>query len=145
MPILEHVSSILVFDRRAKPTVNSWFWLMFEDIYMITAEHKRPIEDAERRACVVISTYSMMGFTGRRTGDSEILLSQVSQLEWGLMLVDEVQVMPARTFRTVATTVKSHCCLGLTATLVREDNLIYDLHWLIGPKLYEAMWVSHLE
>ncbi|CAK0854708.1 unnamed protein product, partial [Prorocentrum cordatum] len=56
------------------------------------------------------------------------------------MIVDEVQVMPARTFRTVATTVKAHCILGLTATLVREDNLIYDLHWLIGPKLYEASW-----
>eukprot|EP00913_Durusdinium_trenchii_P029542 g27693.t1 len=48
--------------------------------------------------------------------------------------------MPARTFRTVATTIKSHCCLGLTATLVREDDLIQDLHWLIGPKLYEANW-----
>ena len=48
------------------------------------------------------------------------------------MLVDEVHLLPARTFRKVATTVKSHCCLGLTATLVREDNLIYDLplaHW----------------
>lgn len=41
---------------------------------------------------------------------------------------------------TVATTIKSHCCLGLTATLVREDDLIQDLHWLIGPKLYEANW-----
>jgi len=111
-----------------------------EDIYVFTAEHKRPIEDHERRACVLISTYSMLGFGGKRTGDSELILSQIEQLDWGLMIVDEVQVMPARTFRTVATTVKAHCCLGLTATLVREDDLIYDLHWLIGPKLYEANW-----
>ncbi|CAE8740372.1 unnamed protein product [Polarella glacialis] len=108
-----------------------------EDIYTLTAEQKRPIEDAERRACVVISTYSMLGFTGRRSGDAELILQQIQQLEWGSLIVDEVQVMPARTFRTVATTVKAHCCLGLTATLVREDDLIYDLHWLIGPKLYE--------
>merc|ERR1719277_979201 len=74
------------------------------------------------------------------TVEAQLLLSQIQQLEWGLMVVDEVQVMPARTFRTVATTVKAHCSLGLTATLVREDNLIYDLHWLIGPKLYEASW-----
>ena len=67
-------------------------------------------------------------------------MDQLQQLEWGLLVVDEVQVMPARTFRTVATTIKSHCCLGLTATLVREDDLIQDLHWLIGPKLYEANW-----
>lgn len=82
----------------------------------------------------------MLGFTGRRGGDTAFILDQLQQLEWGLLVVDEVQVMPARTFRTVATTIKSHCCLGLTATLVREDDLIQDLHWLIGPKLYEANW-----
>lgn len=107
---------------------------------MLTADQKVPVEDAERRACVLISTYSMLGFSGKRSGQAEMVLSQIQELEWGLLLVDEVQVMPARTFRTVATTVKSHCILGLTATLVREDNLIYDLHWLIGPKLYEASW-----
>eukprot|EP00438_Fugacium_kawagutii_P009995 Skav225079 [mRNA] locus=scaffold987:216519:225234:- [translate_table: standard] len=48
--------------------------------------------------------------------------------------------MEAHNLGTVATTIKSHCCLGLTATLVREDDLIQDLHWLIGPKLYEANW-----
>ena len=48
--------------------------------------------------------------------------------------------MPAKTFRTVATTVRAHCKLGLTATLVREDDLIEDLQYLIGPKLYEANW-----
>ena len=41
-----------------------------EDVYVFTADQKRPIEDAERRACVVISTYSMLGFTGRRGGDT---------------------------------------------------------------------------
>merc|ERR1719343_1929755 len=82
----------------------------------------------------------MLGFAGRRSGDTELIMSQIQQLDWGLLVVDEVQVMPARSFRTVATTVKAHCILGLTATLVREDNLIYDLHWLIGPKLYEASW-----
>ncbi|CAJ1330944.1 unnamed protein product [Effrenium voratum] len=75
-----------------------------------------------------------------RDVSSEATVAQLQQLEWGLLVVDEVQVMPARTFRTVATTIKSHCCLGLTATLVREDDLIQDLHWLIGPKLYEANW-----
>lgn len=38
--------------------------------------------------------------------------------------------------------VKSHSKLGLTATLVREDDLINDLQWLIGPKLYEANWLE---
>ena len=37
---------------------------------------------------------------------------------------------------------KAHCKLGLTATLVREDDLITDLNFLIGPKLYEANWMD---
>jgi len=38
--------------------------------------------------------------------------------------------------------VKAHCKLGLTATLVREDDKITDLNFLIGPKLYEANWME---
>ena len=38
--------------------------------------------------------------------------------------------------------VQAHCKLGLTATLVREDDKIQDLNFLIGPKLYEANWME---
>ena len=45
-------------------------------------------------------------------------------------------------FRRVLTMVQAHCKLGLTATLVREDDKITDLNFLIGPKLYEANWLE---
>lgn len=45
-------------------------------------------------------------------------------------------------FRRVLTIVQAHCKLGLTATLVREDDKIVDLNFLIGPKLYEANWME---
>lgn len=45
-------------------------------------------------------------------------------------------------FRRVLTLVQAHCKLGLTATLVREDDKITDLNFLIGPKLYEANWLE---
>ena len=45
-------------------------------------------------------------------------------------------------FRRVLTLVRAHCKLGLTATLVREDEKITDLNFLIGPKLYEANWMQ---
>jgi DNA excision repair protein ERCC-3 len=45
-------------------------------------------------------------------------------------------------FRKVLTTVSAHSKLGLTATLVREDDKIEDLNFLIGPKLYEANWMD---
>ena len=56
--------------------------------------------------------------------------------------MDEVHVVPARMFRRVIGSVKAHTRLGLTATLVREDDLISDLNFLIGPKLYEANWMD---
>ena len=45
-------------------------------------------------------------------------------------------------FRRVLSVVQSHTKLGLTATLVREDDKITDLNFLIGPKLYEANWLE---
>jgi hypothetical protein len=45
-------------------------------------------------------------------------------------------------FRRVLDRTKTHCKLGLTATLVREDDKIDDLNFLIGPKLYEANWLD---
>lgn len=56
--------------------------------------------------------------------------------------LSEVQTIPAKMFRRVLTTVNAHCKLGLTATLVREDDKIADLNFLIGPKLYEANWME---
>ena len=57
-------------------------------------------------------------------------------------MLDEVHVVPAQTFRRVLGVCNAHCKLGLTATLVREDDLITDLNFLIGPKLYEANWMD---
>lgn len=45
-------------------------------------------------------------------------------------------------FRKVLDKTKAHAKLGLTATLVREDDKIEDLNFLIGPKLYEANWLD---
>jgi superfamily II DNA or RNA helicase len=56
--------------------------------------------------------------------------------------VAEVHTIPAKMFRRVLTIVQSHCKLGLTATLLREDDKIADLNFLIGPKLYEANWLE---
>ena len=71
-----------------------------------------------------------------------ILLITPMLQEWGIMVLDEVHTIPAKMFRKVLTQVQAHCKLGLTATLVREDDKIADLNFLIGPKLYEANWLE---
>ena len=58
------------------------------------------------------------------------------------MILDEVHVAPADMFQKVVHMINAHCKLGLTATLVREDNKIKDLSFLVGPKLYEANWID---
>ena len=65
--------------------------------------------------------------------------------EWGLMILDEVHVVPASMFRKVTHSIATHSKLGLTATLLREDDKIKDLNFLIGPKLYEANWMELAE
>lgn len=62
--------------------------------------------------------------------------------EWGCLLLDEVHVAPANAFRKSVENLRTHAKLGLTATLVREDDRIEDLNYIIGPKLYEANWMD---
>lgn len=91
---------------------------------------------------VTVTTYSMISHQGRRAAESERMLNELKQKEWGLLLLDEVHVVPANVFRRVIGVIKAHCKLGLTATLLREDEKIGDINFLIGPKLYEANWLD---
>ncbi|KAG0566661.1 hypothetical protein KC19_7G079900 [Ceratodon purpureus] len=91
---------------------------------------------------VVVTTYNMVAFGGKRSEESQKIIEEIQNREWGLLLMDEVHVVPAHMFRKVISITKSHCKLGLTATLVREDERISDLNFLIGPKLYEANWLD---
>ncbi|KAJ3157552.1 hypothetical protein HDU86_003204 [Geranomyces michiganensis] len=93
-------------------------------------------------AGIMISTYTMMSFSGKRAYDAQQILNFITSREWGFLLLDEVHVVPAEMFRKVLTIAAAHAKLGLTATLVREDDKIGNLNYLIGPKLYEANWMD---
>lgn len=96
----------------------------------------------KKTAGILVTTYTMISYSGKRAEDSAKVWNKVKNHEWGLILLDEVHVVPANVFRQVVFGVHAHCKLGLTATLVREDDKIKDLHYLIGPKLYEANWLD---
>jgi DNA excision repair protein ERCC-3 len=59
--------------------------------------------------------------------------------DWGLVVYDEVHLLPAQMFRMTAD-IQSRRRLGLTATLVREDGRATDVFSLIGPKRFDAPW-----
>src|SRR3954470_8135335 len=85
---------------------------------------------------VTIATYQVM--TTRRKGEN-LHLGLFNAREWGLIVYDEVHLLPAPLFRMTAD-IQSRRRLGLTATLVREDGREADVFSLIGPKRYDAPW-----
>ncbi|WP_461964335.1 DEAD/DEAH box helicase [Curtobacterium sp. 24E2] len=76
--------------------------------------------------------------TARRKGEYTHL-SLLDALDWGLIVYDEVHLLPAPVFKLTAD-LQARRRLGLTATLVREDGREGDVFSLIGPKRYDAPW-----
>ncbi len=85
---------------------------------------------------VTIATYQVM--TTKRKG-SYAHLELFEARDWGLVVYDEVHLLPAPIFRMTAD-LQARRRLGLTATLVREDGREDDVFTLIGPKRYDAPW-----
>ncbi len=85
---------------------------------------------------VTIATYQVL--TNRRKGVYPHL-ELLDARDWGLIVYDEVHLLPAPIFRMTAD-LQARRRLGLTATLVREDGREGDVFSLIGPKRYDAPW-----
>ena len=93
---------------------------------------------------VTLATYQVL--THRRGGAPEDDIAEayphltlMGAQEWGLIVYDEVHMLPAPVFRMTAE-IQSKRRLGLTATLIREDGREGDVFSLIGPKRYDAPW-----
>merc|ERR1719229_2240121 len=99
-------------------------------------------KDKPMGCSILVTTFNMITYTQKRSWEAEQTMKWIQEQEWGIMVLDEVHTIPAKMFRRVLTQVQSHTKLGLTATLVREDDKIADLNFLIGPKLYEANWLE---
>ncbi|MBV9020465.1 MAG: DEAD/DEAH box helicase [Ktedonobacteraceae bacterium] len=100
--------------------------------------------DRKDIAPITVSTYQIL--TYRRTiGDGEEEqeyfphFSLFTSYDWGLIIYDEVHLLPAPVFRVTAE-IQARRRLGLTATLVREDGHEADVFSLIGPKKYDVPW-----
>ncbi len=85
---------------------------------------------------VTIATYQVM--TTRRKG-VYAHLELFDAKDWGLVVYDEVHLLPAPIFRMTAD-LQARRRIGLTATLIREDGREGDVFSLIGPKRYDAPW-----
>jgi DNA excision repair protein ERCC-3 len=87
-------------------------------------------------APVTVATYQVLV---TRRGGRHAHLDLLGREDWGLIVYDEVHLLPAPVFRMTAE-IQARRRLGLTATLVREDGREADVFSLIGPKRYDVPW-----
>jgi DNA excision repair protein ERCC-3 len=87
---------------------------------------------------VTLTTYQLLTWRKSRTGPFKHF-ALFNERNWGLIIYDEVHLLPAPVFRAVAN-LQSRRRLGLTATLVREDGKEDEVFSLIGPKKYDVPW-----
>ncbi len=91
---------------------------------------------SKQLAPVTIATYQIL--TTKRKGEFAHL-ELLNARDWGLIIYDEVHLLPAPIFKMTAD-LQARRRLGLTATLVREDGRESDVFSLIGPKRFDAPW-----
>ncbi|WP_338826894.1 DNA repair helicase XPB [Neomoorella thermoacetica] len=87
---------------------------------------------------VTVATYQIITHRRRRNEDYPNF-QLFNQQDWGLIIYDEVHLLPAPIFRITAE-LQARRRLGLTATLIREDGHEDDVFSLIGPKKYDLPW-----
>ncbi|MCY0897384.1 MAG: helicase-associated domain-containing protein [Firmicutes bacterium] len=95
--------------------------------YSATLKHIRP---------VTLTTYQIL--THQRQGQF-VHFEALDRHPWGLIIYDEVHLLPAPMFRLTAS-LQARRRLGLTATLIREDGRADDVFALIGPKRFDMPW-----
>ena len=93
---------------------------------------------AKEVRAVTVTTYQILTYRRRKT-DPFLHFDLFRQNDWGLVIYDEVHLLPAPVFRATAD-IQATRRLGLTATLVREDGREDDVFSLIGPKRHDVPW-----
>ena len=94
--------------------------------------------ESKNIAPVTLATYQILSHRNDKK-DEFPHFKIFDQRDWGLMIYDEVHLLPAPIFRVTAQ-IQARRRLGLTATLIREDGKEGDVFSLIGPKKYDVPW-----
>jgi len=138
MACMAHVQSSTLILTTSVTAIRQWTaelldktTLMQDDIgeYSGSVKNIRPI---------TLATYQIMTYRTRK-GDDFPHLTLFNSRSWGLIIYDEVHLLPAPVFQITAS-IQARRRLGLTATLVREDGREDDVFALIGPKKVDIPW-----
>lgn len=122
-----------------------WIGEILDKTTLTAAEVGEYSSDRKELKPVTVATYQILTYrpfaVDQETGEIGDFphLSLFRERDWGLLIYDEVHLLPAPVFRATAE-LQARRRLGLTATLIREDGRERDVFSLIGPKKYDLPW-----
>ncbi|MBA4066088.1 MAG: helicase [Isosphaera sp.] len=118
--------------------VKQWVREILDKTTLTAAEVKEYTGEVKEIGPVTVATYQILTYRPDKTEDFPHF-GLFDKRDWGLIVYDEVHLLPAPVFRVTAT-IQARRRLGLTATLIREDGREGDVFSLIGPKKYDVPW-----
>ncbi len=118
--------------------VKQWRREIIDKTTLTEDEVKEYTGESKEIGPVTVATYQIITYRPDKTEDFPHF-GLFEQRDWGLIIYDEVHLLPAPVFRVTAQ-IQARRRLGLTATLIREDGREGDVFSLIGPKKYDVPW-----
>jgi DNA excision repair protein ERCC-3 len=118
--------------------VKQWRREILDKTTLTEDEVKEYTGETKEIGPVTVATYQILTYRPDKTEDFPHF-GLFEERDWGLIVYDEVHLLPAPVFRVTAT-IQARRRLGLTATLIREDGREGDVFSLIGPKKYDVPW-----
>lgn len=135
-PVLVVCSTIISAEQFQKEFLR-FTTLMASKMGMFAGSKKWPFNGPTG---VLFTTYTMLVDQKNRTAESKKMSQFIDKTQWGLVILDEVHCVPAQNYSKAISKINTRVRLGLTATMLREDEKIQDLDTLVGPTLYHAKW-----
>lgn len=118
--------------------VKQWVREIIDKSTLTSEQVKEYTGEVKEIGPVTVATYQILTYRPDKTEDFPHF-GLFDERDWGLIIYDEVHLLPAPVFRVTAT-IQARRRLGLTATLIREDGREGDVFSLIGPKKYDVPW-----
>jgi DNA excision repair protein ERCC-3 len=135
MSLLQRSTLILTTSITA---VKQWKREILDKTTLTEDEVKEYTGEIKEIGPVTVATYQILTYRPDKTEDFPHF-GLFDKRDWGLIVYDEVHLLPAPVFRVTAQ-IQARRRLGLTATLIREDGREGDVFSLIGPKKYDVPW-----
>lgn len=135
--VMEKVRTATLILTSNATSVRQWIAELLDKTSLDPGQIGEYTGDKKEVRPVTVATYQILTY---HAGEDEYPhLKLLTERDWGLIIYDEVHLLPAPVFRMTAG-IQAKRRLGLTATLVREDGREDDVFSLIGPKKFDLPW-----